>query len=1026
MFLFNYKSFKMIKCLQKSVYDSNKYLHRYIGVVILAILVLTPSNAWSIQQGHTVTGKVTISEDGSTLPGVNVVEKGTSNGTITNTEGYYSLTVTDQNAIILFSWIGFKTQEITVGSQTSIDVIMSPDILALDEVVVVGYGTRMKSELTGSVVSLPKERLEKLQFNNFALAIQGSMPGVTVTAGGGGAEGSDVVLLVRGRNSITADNEPLVILDGIPYSGSYSSINPSDIQSLEVLKDASASAIYGSRGSNGVILITSKKGVPGKMVVNAEFRYGIRTVTNLPDVMTGTQFYDAKMFYDPAAGVDLSEEAIHNSSNPDGTHWIDLATRQGSKFNAGLSLRGGAENVNYFISLNHLDVSGVSVNDDFRRESLRLNMEAKHKDWLIFGSNNQIITADRSGQEADFSGALWMNPLSTPYDEDGNLNLYPYPEDIYFRNPLGPTLYKDDDKSFEIFSNNYLEIKIPGIEGLRYKLNTGVEYSTTSHSQYRGRNSPIGFEDNGAASVDNRRGTNIVIENLLTYQNSFGNHNIGLTGLYSFQETVFNRDRVSSKGFESDVLTWYQISLGGGITPTQDYAKTDLLSWMGRFYYNYNKKYYATFTIRSDGFSGFGEDTKWGTFPSIALSWNIKNEDFLANSNFVNQLKLRLSYGINGNQAVGPYQTMSRMGTENEDNRNHTWDYYYIDGTTTLPGFIPVVLGAPTLGWEETASFNVGFDFLLGGLLQGTVDLYNANTDRLLLERSISPTLGIPSIIDNIGKVNNKGIELGLTAYIVSGRDFQWNASVIGSYVKNEITALYGNGGDDLANKWFIGEPITSNFDYIFDGIIQTQEEADEYMSMLPLETGVVPGVARVKDLNDDGVIDDLDRDLIGKVDPDLNIGISSSLSYKGFNFYFLLQGVYGSTKPNVCLFEDHWGYRRNTTFKEWWTPENRSNTIPANAKGSNPYNTGYYQKANFWRLKDIMLSYNLPSALLSNVGIDEVRFFIQGTNLATFTDWFGMDPEFETDPTIGEDFEDQDDFLPLQKEVAFGISVSF
>ncbi|KKK71596.1 hypothetical protein LCGC14_2912340, partial [marine sediment metagenome] len=217
------------------------------------------------------------------------------------------------------------------------------------------------------------------------------------------------------------------------------------------------------------------------------------------------------------------------------------------------SLRGGAENVNYFISLNHLDVSGVSVNDDFRRESLRLNMEAKHKDWLIFGSNNQIITADRSGQEADFSGALWMNPLSTPYDEDGNLNLYPYPEDIYFRNPLGPTLYKDDDKSFEIFSNNYLEIKIPGIEGLRYKLNTGVEYSTTSHSQYRGRNSPIGFEDNGAASVDNRRGTNIVIENLLTYQNSFGNHNIGLTGLYSFQETVFNRDRVSSKGFESDV-----------------------------------------------------------------------------------------------------------------------------------------------------------------------------------------------------------------------------------------------------------------------------------------------------------------------------------------------------------------------------------------------------------------------------------------------------------------------------------------
>jgi TonB-linked SusC/RagA family outer membrane protein len=852
------------------------------------------------------------------------------------------------------------------------------------------------------------------------------MPGVSVTAGGGGAEGSDVAILIRGRNSITADNEPLIILDGIPFSGSYSSINPSDIQSIEVLKDASASAIYGSRGSNGVILITSKKGQAGAMVVNAELRYGIRTVTNLPDVMTGTQYYDAKMFYDPLAGVDISEEEIHNSSNPDGTHWIDLATRQGSKFNAGVSLRGGSEKVNYYISLNHLDIKGVSVNDDFRRESFRLNMEAKHKDWFTFGSNNQIMFADRSGEEADFSGALWMTPLSTPYDEEGNLNLYPYPEDIYFRNPLGPTLYEDDDKSFGLFSNNYIEIKFPGIEGLRYKLNTGVEYSTTSHSSYRGRNSPIGSEDNGVATVDNRRWTNVVIENLLTYQNSFGNHNIGITGLYSFQENILNRDALTSRGFESDVLTWYQISLGGGITPTQNYTKTNLLSWMGRINYNYASKYYATFTIRSDGFSGFGKDTKWGTFPSLALSWNIKNEGFLANNNFVNQLKLRVSYGINGNQAVGPYQTMSRMGTENEDNRGHTWHYYYIDGTTTLPGFIPVVLGAPTLGWEETATLNVGLDFLFSSFLQGTVDLYNADTDRLLLERSISPTLGIPSIVENIGEVNNKGIEMSLTAYIVSGKDLQWNATVIGSYVKNKIEALYGSGGDDLANKWFIGQPVTSNFDYIFDGIIQTQEEADEYMSLLPLETGVVPGVAKVKDLNGDGVIDDLDRGLIGKVDPDLHIGISSSLSYKGISLYFLFQGVYGSTKPNVCLFEDHWAYRRNTTFKEWWTPENRSNTIPANAKGSNPYNTGYYQKADFWRLKDLILSYDLPSALLNKVGIDGLRIFIQGTNLATFTDWFGMDPEFETDPSIGEDFEDQDDFLPLQKEVAFGISVSF
>jgi TonB-linked SusC/RagA family outer membrane protein len=1003
-----------------------KYLHRYIGCIILVFLVSLPSNAWSLQQGQTVTGKIITSEDGTALPGVNIVEKGTTNGTITDLQGNYSLTVGDQDAVLVFSLVGFEAQEQTVGNQTVISVTLLLDIQSLDEVVVVGYGTQMKSELTGSVVSIPKERLEKLQFNNFANAIQGSMPGVSVTAGGGGAEGNDVVLLVRGRNSITADIEPLIILDGIPYTGSYSSINPSDIQSIEVLKDASASAIYGSRGSNGVILITSKKGQAGEMVVNAEVRYGIRRVNNLPDIMTGTQFYDAKIFYDPLKGVDLSEEAIHNSDNPDGTDWLEQATRNGSKFNAGLSLRGGAENVNYFISLNHLNVTGVSVGDDFSRESFRLNMEAKHKDWLTFGSNNQIIAADRSGVETDFDDALWMNPLSTPYDEEGNLIMYPYPEDIYFRNPIGPTLYEDDNKSFDLFTNNYLELRIPGVKGLQYKLNTGVELSTTSHSQYRGRNTPIGSENNGDASVDNRRKTNVVVENLLTYHNSFGAHNIGLTGLYSFQETIYNRDGVSSSGFESDVLTWYQISLGGGIDPNQGYSNTALLSWMGRLNYDYAKKYYLTFTIRSDGYSGFGEDTKWGTFPSVALSWNLKNEDFLANSNFVNQLKMRLSYGINGNQAVGPYQTMSRMGTRNEDNRGHGWNYYYIDGSTTLPGFIPVVLGAPTLGWEETATWNVGLDFLLGSFLQGTVDLYNANTERLLLERSISPTLGIPSIIDNIGEVNNQGIELGLTGYIISGRDLQWNVSFVGSFVKNEIIALYGSGGDDIANKWFIGEPITSNYDYIFDGIIQTPEQADEYMALLPAETGVLPGVAKVKDLDSNGVIDDEDRDLIGKTDPNVHLGISSSVSYKGINLYFLFQGVYGSTKPNVALYEDHWGYRRNTTFKEWWTPENGSNTIPANAKGSNPYNTGFYRKANFWRLKDVMLSYNLPSSLLNKVGINGIRVFIQGTNLATITDWFGMDPEFETDPSIGEDVSDQEEFLPLQKEIAFGISVNF
>ncbi len=1021
----------MIKPIQKSDNVIIRYLQRYIGVAILAILVSLPGNAWS--QGQVVTGKVISSEDdGASLPGVNVIEKGTYNGTITNTEGEFSLTVKDQDATISFSLVGFLTQEIPVGNQTIINVTMSPDIQGLDEVVVIGYGTQMKSELTGSVVSIPKERLETMQFNNFANAIQGSMPGVSVTTAGGGAEGNDVVILIRGRNSITADIEPLIILDGIPYSGSYSTINSEDIQSIEVLKDASASAIYGSRGSNGVILITTKKGTAGQMIVNADFKYGISTVTNLPDVMDGEEFAAAKLQYKPAEGLDLSEIAVLESDNPKGTDWLELATRQGSKRKAGLSLRGGTEKYNYFTSFNHLDVAGVTKNDNFKRESFRLNMETQPKDWLTFGSNTLLNYADRSGKGADFSGALWMNPLTLPYEEDGDMILRPWPEDTYFNNPLGAILYQDEDKSYDLFSNNYIVVSFPWIKGLQYKLNSGIEYSASTHSQYMGRNSPEGFNRGGYASVRNSRRTNVVLENILNYQNSFGDHTVGVTGLYSFQETIRHSDGINARDFDMDVLSWWQMSIGSGISPSQTIVQTDLLSWMGRLNYNYAKKYYATFTLRKDGYSGFGANSKWGTFPSLALSWNMKNEDFLANVDFVNQLKLRVSYGKNGNQAVKPYTTISRMGVETFiAGEDFSYNYLTVDNTTA-PGLVPAIIGNQSLGWEETTSMNLGLDFLFASRLQGTLDVYNADTDRLLLERTISATHGIESIMQNIGKVNNKGVELGLTGYLVSGKDFKWNASVVGSYVNNKIVALYGGeGGDDVANKWFIGYPILSNYDYVFDGILQNSADTAAFNPIAinsGERNGLIPGAAIVKDIDGNDTINDLDRDLIGHTDPNMHLGVSTTLNYKGIGLYVLFQGVYGATRANVCLVNDNWGYRRNTTNLEFWTPENHSNTTPANTSlySTNPWDTGKYQKADFWRLRDVILSYDLPSSLLSRAQIDGLRIFIQGTNLATFTDWYGMDPEFQTDPSAGEDYEDQDDFQPLQKEVLFGISVTF
>lgn len=1020
----------MIKCEQKPIDEIMKYLFRYVSFILMVCLVFVPGNVWAVQQGRTVTGNVITSEDGSALPGVNIVEKGTTNGTITDLKGNYSLTVRNENSIITFSLVGFEAQEVTVGNQSVIDITLSLDIQALDEVVVVGYGTQMKSELTGSVASIPKERLETMQFNNFANAIEGSIPGVAVTTAGGGAEGNDVVILVRGRNSITADIEPLIILDGIPYSGSYSSINPEDIQSIEVLKDASASAIYGSRGANGVILITTKKGTEGRMIVNADFRYGLSTVTNLPDVMNGEEFAAAKIQYDPVEGLLLSEQAVLDSI-PEGTNWLELATRTGSKVKGGLSLRGGTEKYNYFVSFNHLDVEGVTKNDDFKRESFRVNMETQLKEWLTFGSNTLLNYADRSGEAVDFSSAMWMDPLTLPYDENGDLIFKVVPEDPYFYNPLGPLDYLDEDKSYDLFTNNYLVIKVPWIEGLQYKLNSGIEYSASTHSSYRGRNTPEGKEE-PRASVRNSRRTNVVLENILSYNHSFGDHTVGFTGLYSFQETIRHSDGISARNFDLDVLSWWQMSIGEQITPTQSIVQTDLLSMMGRLNYNYAKKYYATFTIRRDGYSGFGANTKWGTFPSVALSWNLKNEDFLANSNFVNQLKVRVSYGTNGNQAVEPYTTISRMGDElffaGED---FTFNYLTEDNTTA-PGLVPAIIGNQSLGWEETTSTNLGLDFLFASRLQGNVDVYNAATDRLLLERTISATHGIESIMQNIGKVNNKGVELALTGYLVSGNDFKWNATVVGSYVSNKIVELYGGEeGDDIANNWFIGENISSNYDYVFDGILQNSDDSTAFYNIAynsGERSGLIPGTAIVKDLDGNDTINDMDRQIIGHTDPNMHIGISTTLNYKGFGLYVLFQGVYGATRANQCLLNDNWGYRRNTTNKEFWTPENRSNTIPANTSlhSTNPWDTGKYQKADFWRLRDVILSYDLPSSLLSRANIDGLRIFIQGTNLATFTDWYGMDPEFQTDPAADEDWEDQDEFQPLQKEVLFGVTVTF
>ncbi len=933
-----------------------------------------------------IRGRVT-NENGEPMSDVTVQFKGTSTGTKTNTDGQYDIGVIENSTNLVFTYIGYSPEEISIAGRQEINVVLKMQDASLDEVVVVGYGTQKRSDVTGAIVSIRPQELENTPYSNVVQSLQGKLPGVNITNTGTSAEG-DTRLRVRAQNSINADAGPLIILDGIQFEGFLSEISPNDIESIEVLKDASSAAIYGARGANGVMLITTKRGVKGKTRLALESMLSTSNIINRPDMMDATQFYNFKQRRMGFVSS-FEEQQYQNGVNTD---WLDYATQTGFKQDHNLSISGGAEKTKFFIAGNASRTDGVARNDVYNRYALRINMDTEITPWLTFGTASTIGYYDRPGEGANISNATRMNPLTAPYDEDGKLNFQPNPDDLNIVNPLEGLNIQKEDVARRILTNNYIQVDFPFVEGLSFKTLTGYNYRARLIEQYSSSSNTLrGSQVGGSATVNNQNREEWSIENILSYTRDFGRHNVFLTGVYTARayETKFHDN--TGVGFPGDHMSYYQFRLATTLTPSDQYIKESSLSQMFRANYSYDSRYLFTFTVRRDGFSAFGANNKYSVFPSAAVGWNMEREPFMQSLTWLDRSKLRLSLGESGNQAIGAYSSMPTMANQ-----------YYLDNAgDPLIGFYPNQLADPTLSWETTRQLNIGWDFsLLKNRLSGTVDAYFSNTRALLLNKQIPQINGVTTIRQNIGRTKSSGIEVALSSINVQSDNFSWQTNANFTYAKNEIVdvGLFdddGNPLDNVASSWFIGRPIGVIYTYGFDGIWQeTDDILHSHMSTAR------PGDVRIKDHNNDGVITVDDRHIIGQNFPKYTVGLNNTFAYKDLSLSFFIYASQGATR-----FTEHMNtyFNGSTTIRqrEWWTPENKTDTYPANRDDSNPYSLNYFGKTNdasFIRLSDISLAYKIPQSITNKVNIDRLELFTNVKNVLTLTRFIGLDPEYESD----------------------------
>jgi TonB-linked SusC/RagA family outer membrane protein len=1043
----------------------------------------TPRHVFA--QDKKVTGKVT-DENGKPLAGASIVVKGLTKGTATDSLGNFTLQVPDKASVLEVSYIGYVSQEVSVKSKSDVAVSLKSDDSKMAEVVVVGYGSQKKSDLTGAISSVKGSDLTKLPTQRVDQALQGRAAGVSVQ-NTDGEPGGNVTIRIRGGNSITGGNNALVVIDGL-QGGDISTLNPNDIQSVEVLKDASATAIYGARGANGVILISTKKGVSGKPVFTYNFSQGTQHILHKLDLLKAGDFARKANAY--AATQDgtvtnpipvvlpFTDAQISALDAGGGTDWQNVIYRNGALQNHQLSASGGSDNARYFVSGGYLDQQGIVVNTKYQRYNLRSNLDLKLTKWLNSGFNINLVK-DKGNVPPTGEGTYWVDitgqvintvarfdPATPVYNSTGDYNykalkggpsnskIYSDP-DIW--NPLATALEtKADKNNLMVDVNAFFDFKL--LPGLTFRVTGGASIVNNDASRYYGSKTQVGVGQNGNGDLTHNFSQFYQNSNILTYDRTFKTkHHLTVTGVAEQQLTLYTGTYINASGFSSDNTGIND--LGGASIINERYnsdTKQTLNSFLGRVNYGFDNKYLLTASMRADGSSVFGANNKWGYFPSGAFAWKASEEKFIKRLNVFSDLKVRASWGKTGNQAIAPYGTLATVASG--------FNYGYLgDGSTSI-GYTLTRAANPNLKWETTAQTDLGIDFgFLNDRVTATVDVYRKLTTDLLLNKEVPVYTGFTSILSNVGSIENKGLEVSVNFKAVSNRDFRWvtganiflNRSKVlalsdGATKLNVITNTGGGYNISRSGVYLkqirVGEPMDQMIGYITQGTWSSKEAA------AAKAYGQAPGDVKFLDVNNDGKITRAidGQQVIGNASPKFIYGWNNSITYKNFDLNFLIQGSYGNNIFNAVRIKTE-GAAMGTSanLNNRWTPDHQNTDVPVFMKTSERMAlqlgpnlttdaTGgidnrwsrWVEDGSYLRLKNITLTYNLPQSLLSKVHITRLAVYATGANLITITKYTGYDPEVSSYNKgsrvraggLGIDLSN----YPTARSFIFGVNVTF